>query len=330
MFCIANLSHAQTPTTPVTTPGVSTPVNMPDRISIGEMAVVEALAKAKSVNVICGSASTFRPFSTTWSLGNVKSIDDIKKVVEMIYVDFVTTDPKEQINLAVRINDVNGMNLFRSDTSFQLEKVYDSLSNKFVYNTPYYAGNLWFNLSDTELYIPGANVAHLVNRNGDIYQLNVFNGRIQIPGWMNRSGEFSELVVDGVRYDMNTGIRLGSARVQPNFLNVDFSQIQRVEYTTGLNSIYAAPQYGYIPNTEIKPTNSQLKLQFQAGEWSWVYPISVRIATLDDLKPGGKGWKAYPYSTGMIIPVVPGVTYYIWPEYQDNQIGSGVSTGGKG
>lgn len=333
MLLIANLS-AQTPTTPVvtpvTTPGASTPVNMPDRISIGEMAVVEALAKAKSIYLICGSASTFRPFEFSQPLGDVDSIDDINKVIERIQVDFVTTHPKEQINLAVRINDVNGMNLFRSDTSFQLEKVYDGLSNRFVYNTPYYAGNVWFNLNDSELRIPGAVMAHMVNRNGDIYQLNVFDGRVQIPGWMNRSGEFSELVVDGVRYDMNTGIRLGSSRVQPNFLNVDFSQVQRVEYTTGLNSIYAAPQYGYIPNTEIKPTNNQLRLQFQAGEWNWVYPISVYIATLDDLKSGGKGWKVYPYFTGMIIPVVPGVTYYIWPEYQDNQIGSGVSTGDRG
>lgn len=335
MFCIANLSLAQTTpfVTPVTTPGVSIPVSVPDRISIGEIAVIEALAKATSVNVICGSASTFRPFTTTWSLGTVKSIDDIKKVVEMIYVDFVTTDPKEQINLSVYISDSSGRSLFRSETSFQLEKVYDSLSNKYVYNAPYYAGNLWFNLSDTELYIPDAKVAHMVNRNGDIYQLNVFaGGRIQIPGWMNRSGEFSELVVDGVRYDMNTGIQLRAEKCQPRFLNVDFSLVQRVDYTTGLNSIYAAPQYGYIPNTEIKPTNNQLKLEFQAGQWGWVYPISVYIATLDDLKPGGKGWKVYPYSTGMSIPVVPGTTYYVWPEYQDNQIGSGISstTGGQG
>ncbi len=169
MFCIANLS-AQTITTPVvtpaTTPGVSIPVSVPDRISIGEIAVIEALAKATSVNVVCGSATTFRPFNTTWSLGNVKSIDDIKKVVEMIYVDFTTTDPKEDINLSVYINDAVGKNLFRSETSFQLEKVKDTLSNKFVYQPPYHAGNLWFNLSDTELYIPGAKVAHMVNRNG--------------------------------------------------------------------------------------------------------------------------------------------------------------------
>ncbi len=321
MFCIANLCLAQTPITPVI---------MPDRISIGEIAVVEALAKATTVYVVCGSASTLRPFEFTQPLGDVDSIDDLKKVIERIYVDFVTMDPKEQINLAVRINDVNGMNLFRSDTSFQLEKVRDTLSNKFIYQTPYYAGNLWFSLCDSEVRVPGAVMAHMVNRNGDIYQLNVFDGRIQIPGWMNRSGEFSELVVDSVRYDMNTGIKLRSERCQPQFLNVDFNQVQKMEYSTGLNSIYSAPQYGYIPNTEIKPTNSQMIIEFQTGEWSWAYPISVYIATLDDLKSGGKGWKVYPYSTGMIIPVIPGKTYYVWPEYQDSVIGSNVGTGGKG
>ncbi len=328
MFCIANLTQAQT--TPVLPNGVSTPVLMPERISIGEMAVIEALAKAKSIYLICGSASTFRPFEFTQPLDDVDSIDDIKKVIERIQVEFVTTHPKEQINLTVRINDVNGMNLFRSDTSFQLEKVHDTLSNKFVYQTPYYAGNVWFNLNDSELRIIGAVMAHMVNRNGDLYQLNVFDGRVQIPGWMNNSGQFSELVVDGVRYDMNTGIRLGSARVQPNFLNVFFDKIQQQEYTTGLNTIVVYPQYGHIQNTEIKPTTNQLRLKFQAAEWSWVYPIAVRIATLDDLKPGGKGWTTYPYATGMVLPVISGNTYYVWPEYRDNIIGSNISTGGQG
>lgn len=329
MFCIANLSHAQIIPTPINTPKDSTPVNMPDRISIGEIAVVEALAKAKSVYIVCGSDSS-QNFTTAQSLGNVKSIDDIKKIIEQIRVEFVTTNPKEDINLNVFIEDSNYRSLFSSSTSFQLEKVHDTLSNKFVYQPPYYAGNLWFNLSDSELYIPGANVAHMVNRNGDIYQLNVFDGRVQIPGWMNRSGEFSELVVDGVRYDMNTGIKLRAEKCQPRFLNVDFNQVQRVEYNTGVNIISSYPQYGYIPNTEIKPTTNQLKLQFQSGEWNWIYPISVYIASLDDLKPGGKGWTVYPYATGMSIPVIPGTTYYVWPEYQDNVIGSGVSTGGQG
>lgn len=315
MLCIVNLSSAQS-------------VSAPESIIIGDVAVVDALAKAKSVNIVCGSNSTTKPFEVTHPLFDVKSINDIKKVIERIHVEFLINDPKDEIHLSAYIADETGRTLFRSDSAFHLEKVYDG--SRFIYRTPYYAGDLWFNLSETEIPVwSGVDIAYMVNRNGDTHRLSIVSGFVQIPGWMNNSGQYSELVIGNIRYDMNTGTRLYNQVASTGLSSVHIDKIQQLEYSTGMNYIDVHPYYGYIPNTEIKVTNNHLMIWFRAVDSEWIHPISVRVATLDDLKPGGKGWTVYPYAMGMNIPVISGLTYYLYPEYQDEVIGSGL-TGNKG
>lgn len=188
---------------------------------------------------------------------------------------------------------------------------------------------------DSAISFPGVQAAWLVRRSDkQVFMLEIRDGKIMMPGWMNRGGEFSELIINGIRYDMVTGVRLDPARCQLRGSNVAVSYIEPVNYQSDWVEITTFPQYGYIPSYQIKVVGrNYFRLQFEVGNenWSWIYPTSVRVATLKDLQDGGKKWTIFPYSRGMTIPVSGDGTYYVIPEYMDRDIGSGVSTtDGKG
>ncbi len=311
MLCIANLALAQT-----------------SSLSIGNSAVVENLAKASTITVQCWAITANAPFKQVFSgLQNIRSTNDILTIVNSAVVEIRVKDPLDTIYISAVIKDAGGNDLFVSNNSFTLTKAYDSL-NQPRWDTPYYAGNLSFQLMTTRIYVAGATSenTYLQHRNGDRYQLNVVDGWIEIPGEYNSywSGFFNELVIGNDRYDMNTGSLLRSQLARPTFLNVDFPNVQSV----GLNSqntvlLETNIFWGSVPNFQVTVPGNRFKVEVQDLRYSWTAPIAIHVASLADLR-AGKGYKAYTYYRDVEIPVVSG-TYFIKVEYQNSDIGHGVA-----
>jgi hypothetical protein len=299
----------------------------PEKLPIGNSAVVETLAKATSVQIRCTAPSaTSGAFEqSVGGLQGVKSTPEILAIINTIAVRLPISDPKDMISLTATIMDNLGRPLFVSSTTFQLEKIgYDPVTKKMNYVTPYYAGNLWFQLLDSEIFFAGANQAYMVHRDGTIYELNVFgDGHISIPGWMNSYGasNFTELVINGnIRYDMNTGNLLNSQLVKSGFGNIAFSNVERSFVDEdNVVTLNTAAGWGSIPNFEVNVQTNSFKIKVENYPNEWAFPVAIHIATLDDLR-SGRGYKPYPYNTALKFDTVPGTTYFMKVEFQDKDI----------
>jgi hypothetical protein len=321
-LCTACIVSAQTP---------PTPMSPPDYLPIGQVATVEALARATKMTVVCSQKYSNR-FTDSRPLVDISSVDDLGEVAADMDVDFFAADPKGEIIATTTVTDKNGVPLLESVRPFNMERVFDQVNQKYTWQPPYYAGDLYFQLLDSAIDFPGVQAAWLVRRSDkQVFMLEVRDGKIIMPGWMNRGGEFSELIINGIRYDMVTGIRLDPARCQVRSSNVSVGYIEPVDYQGDWVEITTFPQYGYVPSYQIKVVGrNYFRLQFEVGNenWSWIYPTSVRVTTLQDLQDGGQKWTTFPYSRGMTIPVAGPGTYFVIPEYMDRDIGSanGAST----
>jgi hypothetical protein len=315
-LCTACIVYAPTP-----------PMVPPDYLPVGQVATVEALARATKMTVVA-SQKYGNKFTDSRDLINISSVDDLGEVADTMDVDFFTNDPKGEITATTTVTDKNDVPIMESVRSFNMERVFDQVNQKYTWQPPYYAGDLYFHLMDSAISFPGVQAAWLVRRNDkQVFMLEIRDGEIIMPGWMNRGGEFSELIINGIRYDMVTGIRLDPARCQIRSSNVGVSYIVPVDYQGDWVEITTFPQYGYIPSYQIKVVGrNYFRLQFEVGNenWSWIYPTSVRVTTLKDLQDGGQKWITFPYSRGMTIPVAGDGTYYVIPEYMDRDIGSGI------
>lgn len=299
-----------------------------ENLSIGNSAVVENLAKAKTITVQCWAITANAPFKQTYGgLENLKSTVEIVAIINSSIVEIMVKDPLDTIYVSASIKDAGGNELFVSNNSFTLVKSYDYVTKKPKWEPPYYAGNLYFQMMDTRVFVEGSTVAYMLHRNGDMYMLNVWNGFVEIPGWMNSYGSayFSELVIGDKRYDMNTGSLLGSKLARPMMMNVQFANVERVSLNNQNTAVLNTNVYwGSIPNFEVYATGNRFKVSVVDLRQNWVYPIAIHIATLDDLRPGKKGWTIYPYQTGIEVVTVPNANYFIKVEYQNSDIGLGI------
>lgn len=310
----------------------STPV-IPDHLSIGQVATAETLAKATQLRVDFGQPGSSREwFTTTVPLDNITCIEDVGEVAKTVSFNYVVDSVKDPVNLTVLMIAADGTPLFKSGSIFNMEKVYDGATSKFVWQMPEWSRYLSFQLMDSSIYFAGANEAYLVRRDNrgegnEVYNLSVQNGYILLPGGWNRASVFKELVINNsLHYDMNTGLLLPSTlcHVNPTYVWVD--GIEPVSVNGNSVTITNYPQYGYLPSYEVTVVNRYFKLEVINENRYWVHPIAVRVASLQDLRPGGQGWTTIPYSRDMNIPVASPGTYYVVLEYRDDDIGNGIST----
>lgn len=301
----------------------------PDHLSIGQVAATETLAKGAKLRIDFGQPSSSREwFSTTVPLGNITCIEDVEEIAKTVSFNYLIEAVKDPVNLTAFITTADGTPLFQSYTVFNLEKVFDGATKKFVWQMPEWTKSLSFQLMDTAIYFAGAHQAYLVRRDNDeVYNLFVQNDNILLPGGWNRAGVFKELVIDRTfRYDMNTGLLLPSTLCHVNPTYVWFDGIEPVLINGNSVTINTYPQYGYLPSYEVTVVDRYFTLEVTTEDRYWVHPIAVRVASLQDLRPGGQGWTTMPYSRDMNIPVASPGTYYVVPEYRDDDIGGGTPT----
>ncbi len=337
MFCVASVSLAEP--MPLPNPNVS------KHLSIGGAAVVETLAQADTLEVYCTAPSATTKFFRKVKLASITSPDDMIPVIQGIRPSFGITDAKDFITLTGIIRGVGGVELFRSERQFQMEKVGYAVDGSPVYRVPNWAGDMYFIIQDL-LYSVGDDITegYMLAMNGDKYQLNIIDGRVQIFGWMNYVGRFSELVLNGgqYRFDMITGDRMDIVIATPVTNSVMVHGIEYAEHVGNSVTIATSPQYGAPPNFEVRISSwkeQSFHLQVKNSDNWGGDPITIKVAMLKDLVPGGIGWTKFPYqSGGMWINVPnPGV-YYIYPEYKSQDIGREIyypqpatrSTGGGG
>jgi hypothetical protein len=303
---------------------------IPSHLSIGEVAVTETLAKATQLRIDFGQPGSSREwFSTTIPLGNITSIEDVGEVAKTVSFNYVVDSMKDVVNLTALLMAADGTMLFKSGTIFNMEKVYNG--TKFVWQVPEWTKYLSFQLMDTYIPFAGATEAHLVRRenrgeNDEVYNLMVVNGQVLLPGGWNRASVFKELVVNGNHYDMNTGLIMQSTVCNVNPAYVWFDGIEPVSINGNSVTINSYPQYGYLPSYEVTVVDRYFTLEVVNENRYWVHPIAVRVASLQDLRPGGQGWITMPYSRDMNIPVASPGTYYVVLEYREDDIGNGAST----
>lgn len=319
-FSLANFAAfaSHVPTTPV----------IPEQLPIGGVAVAEALARAKTMEIFCASSSAFyRKFD----ISTINSPDDIATLVSTVNVQVSVVDPKAEISLQSNINAADGTQLFQAQNWFKLRKTGYDANGQSVYKPSDYAGNLYFVLTDFRLTIPGAETAEVVGLDGTIYQLNVYpGGLVEMQGWMNY-GQTSELVINGnIRYDMNTGSRLKVQSASIPISGINFAGLQTANFSNGVHVIATYPHYGTPPSFRVKSTSNRFKVRVIVGEdLGWIRPIAIKVAQLKDLRPGGAGWKILPYSDNMEVSVPVAGEYIVFPEYDANDIGDMID-GGKG
>ncbi|MBC7981797.1 hypothetical protein H7X65_01845 [Candidatus Parcubacteria bacterium] len=301
----------------------------PEQLSVGNSAVVENLAKLQTITITCWALTAQAPsVQTLGGLQNLNSTTDIISLLNTINVRLRLKDPLDNVYVTGSLKDAGGNELFVSNQQFNLVRVYDSVTGKPRWETPYYAGNLYFLMQTTRIYVGGATTVYMLHRNGDMYMLNVTNGWIEIEGYMNSywSAYFKELVIGDYRYDMNTGSLLHSENAAPVFRNVQFANLEKVDLDNqNTATLYTSPYWGNIPNFEVGATGKRFKVIVIDNQNDWSTPIAIHVATLADLRPGGKGYKSYPYHKGIELEVVPGNSYYIKLEYQNSEIGGGIA-----
>lgn len=293
-----------------------------EHLPIGGIAVAEALARAKTMEIFCSANSVFYK---KFDIDFINSPDDIAALVSTVKVQVSVADPKAEINLRSNINAADGTQLFQAQNWLKLRKTgYEN--GQSIYKPSEQAGNLYYVLTDFRLTIPGAETAEVIGLDGSIYQLNVYpGGLVEMQGWMNY-GQTSELVINGnIRYDMNTGSRLKVQLATIPIDSINFAGMQTAGFSDGVNVITTWPQYGTPSSYRIKSAANRFKVRVESAEGlDWVKPITVWVAQLKDLRPGGAGWKILPYTDNMEISVQPGREHILFPEYDANDIGSAI------
>ncbi|MBC7766684.1 hypothetical protein H7Y21_01695 [Arenimonas sp.] len=307
---LANFAFAAPiPTTPII-----------EHLPIGGIAVAEALARAKSMEIFCASASRFyRKFD----ISAINSPDDIAALVSTVNVQVSVGDPKAEFLLQSNITAADGTQLFEAKNWLKLRKTGYDANGQSMYKPSDYAGNLYFVLTDFRLTIPGAETAEVIGLDGTVYQLNVYpGGLVEMQGWMNY-GQMSELVINGnIRYDMNTGSRLKVQSATIPITSINFAGLQMAGFLNGVNVITTWPQYGTPDSFRVKSVSNRFKVRVESTEgWQWMKPVTIWVAQLKDLRSGGAGWKRVPYSDNMEITVPASGEYIVYPEYDANDIG---------
>lgn len=303
---------------------------IPENLSIGGVAVAEALARAKTLDIFCtGEIGSTGFFHTTVDIGGINSPDEILEKVKGVKVSLTVCDPKSEINLEAGITDAKGYQLFQARNRFELKKKGTSSD----YEPAEYAGHLYFVLTDFRVTVPGAEKAEVVALDGTVYELNVYpGGLVEMPGWMNY-GQNSELVINGnIRYDMNTGLRLKVQKIKVPITGINFAGLSKPNLWDGVNVLYTYPGYGTPNAFQIKvDTSKKFKVRVQSGEeWDWerTSPINIWVARLKDLRPGGKGWKVLSYTDDMEVSVPSAGEYIVFPEYDHTDIGYRIQSPG--
>lgn len=291
-----------------------------EHLPIGGVAVAEALARAKNMEIFCASASTFYK---KFDISAINSPDDIAALVNTVNVKVSVTDPKADFILQSNITAADGTQLFEAKNWLKLRKTGYDAKGKSVYKLSDYAGNLYYVLTDFRLTIPGAETAEVIGLDGTIYQLNVYpGGLVEMQGWMNY-GQMSELVINGnIRYDMNTGSRLKIQSASIPITGINFAGMQMADFSNGVHVIRTSSQYGTPDSYRVKSTSNRFKVRVENSEgWNWMQPVTLWVASLKDLRPGGTGWKLLPYSDNMEVTVPCAGEYIVFPEYDASDIG---------
>jgi len=317
---------------------------VPKHLAIGGAAVVETLAQADTLEVYCTASSATTKFFRKVKLTSIASPDDIIPIVQSISPSFDITDAKDFITLTGIIRGPDSVELFRSERTFQMEKLGYGIDGEPRYQAPSWAGDMYFVIQDLYYHIDGATEGYMIALNGDIYQLNVIDGMVQVSSWMNYSGQFSELVINNgqYRFDMITGDLMKTVIASIDARSVQIHKIENAGHDGNIVSITPEPQYG-TPSTfkvniaDWRQQSFQLQVDNQNDQW-WLKPLVIKVARLDDLKPGGIGWTKFPYQHGMWINVPTTGVWYIYPEYKSQDIGQKImyprpttpSTGGGG
>lgn len=292
-----------------------------EHLPIGGVAVAEALARAKNMEIFCASASSFYK---KFDISTINSPDDIAAKVSTVNVQVSVADPKAEFLLQANITAVDGTQLFEAKNWLKLRKTGYDANGQPVYKTSEYAGNLYFVLTDFRLTIPGAETAEVIGLDGTVYQLNVYpGGLVEMPGWMNY-GQTSELVINGnIRYDMNTGLRLKVQSVSMPINGINFAGLQTSGFSNGVHVITTWPQYNTPDSFRVRSTTNRFKVRVESTEgWQWIKPVTIWVASLKDLRPGGAGWKLLSYSDNMEVAVPSAGEYIVFPEYDASDIGT--------
>ncbi len=305
-----------------------------EHLPIGGVAVAEALARAKTMEVFCASASSFYK---KFDISAINSPDDIATMVSTVNVQVSVTDPKVEFLLQSNITAADGTQLFEAKNWLKLRKTGYDANGQSVYKPSEYAGHLYYVLTDFRLTIPGAETAEVIGLDGTIYQLNVYaGGLVEMQGWMNY-GQMSELVINGnIRYDMNTGSRLKVQSASIPITSINFAGMQMAGFSNGVNVITTWPQYGTPSSYRVKSTTNRFKIRVESTEgWQWIKPITIWYAPLKDLRPSGAGWKKLPYNDNMEVSVPTAGEYIVFPEYDAADVGGMIprstpTTGGGG
>ncbi len=304
MISVANLAFAQAP-------------NLP----IGGSASLKALSKCTKAVIKCSSLGAEKPF--VWVTGNlvaIKSTDELIALLTPVEVQLKLNDPLSEIYIDATFQDAASNDLFQASQQFTLTKSYDS-AGKPVYTMPDWAANLYFQLLDSGIYVAGAKQAYLLRRDGGTQQLDIFNGFIQLPGWMNHDSLYKELVIDGNRYDMITGDLLQSKDLKFKLAGGQFDHVQNVSVdNSGVAVVWTSPQWGTVPNFQIPVVGNHFKLRVMGQNSDWILPVVIRVTTFDDIRKN-KPWRIIPFSQDMDITVPTSGTYLFQVEYNSANIG---------
>lgn len=89
----------------------------PDYLPIGQVATVEALARATKMTVVASQKYSTK-FMDSRDLVNISSVDDLGEVADTMDVDFFASDPKGEIITTTTVTDKNGVPLLESVRPF--------------------------------------------------------------------------------------------------------------------------------------------------------------------------------------------------------------------
>ena len=296
--------------------------DIPEYLPIGKMETLEKLSSASKINVKC-SAPGEKTFRQTVVLPkDFQSTDEVALALEEVKVE-IPPNPVVTFTLSAEIIDLSGEVTFEAERSFQLEKVYGKEGLRF--EAPYWAGDLYFWLTNPGVYFPDAEKAYFFGEWGGYSELDVQTGHIQTGYY----GDGVLLVVTSsgkYYYDWNTGKRIsGSSSVDgPEFSVENIRKVDSDEYL----GYVLYPEWEYVPWLEIQiPPSGEIELNINS--MNGYRPTGVWLRTMDQMRS-----KEYtdpvPYYRGVSVEGTPGDTIYLFFDFPDYVWGMGSSGGGGG
>jgi hypothetical protein len=313
---------------------LSPPITEPSPIPLGPKMVVWALGQVHDGTLsVAGNGVTSSPYYEI-DLRSARTLEQMLGFFDMEGISLQYKNPDAYTITTGEIRDVNGAVLFRAEHWWKLIKTVSDDGLKVSYSVPDWAGNLWFQLQDIQVPFDGESVTvHLSD--GAMMTLDVFEGKVSLPGMLSWSEGTVEVVQNGKKsfFDIESGAQVSNTRILARTQGIGLDSIEQIPNSGMSVDVWTyVPYGGYVPVYETVPgKKGMFTIQPKVNDpWSydsqdivieesWIKPLGVWYAAPD------KSWKymKYPVDAESVqIPVVGGQSLYFYFEW-DESVGKG-------